>query len=73
MKITKIILCTSCNGEGQLELSEIISYHNNDYRYWKEICSRCKGSGRLKETTINETTYVPYEEVINVNRELNSK
>lgn len=46
-KYSKIIPCMTCKGTGALERSECTSYHNADYEYWYELCTRCDGEGRL--------------------------
>jgi DnaJ-class molecular chaperone len=53
----EIIICSSCNGSGVQERSELVNHHKGDYDYWTETCSFCKGSGSLKKTTT--ITYEP--------------
>lgn len=58
----KIELCDQCEGIGTIDHSELIDYHKRDYKYWKENCSKCKGSGLLEITTTIETKpYKPAE------------
>ena len=47
----EIILCTTCNGTGEIEHSELTDDHKHDYRYWTSPCTRCGGAGRLSQTT----------------------
>jgi DnaJ-class molecular chaperone len=54
----QIIICTSCKGKGFHELNELVDYHKGDYRYWNEICTRCRGSGRMIERKTTE--YIPF-------------
>jgi hypothetical protein len=44
---SKIIPCMTCKGTGVVEQTECTSYHNSDYDYWNELCTRCDGDGRL--------------------------
>jgi DnaJ-class molecular chaperone len=48
----KIVPCLSCNGSGITEVSELVSYHNNDYDYFNKVCCNCDGEGRMLETKI---------------------
>jgi len=49
-----IVICTECDGTGQRRYD--VGTHKSEYRY--EQCKKCKGSGRLIETT--ETEYEPF-------------
>ncbi len=46
-KYSKIVPCMTCKGTGVVERSECTSYHNSEYEYWNELCTRCDGDGRL--------------------------
>lgn len=46
----RIIICDVCKGSGKIQQEECVDYHHNDYDYWDEICTNCKGLGRLKQT-----------------------
>jgi DnaJ-class molecular chaperone len=60
--VETIIICSTCKGEGIIHCQELIDYHNNDYKYWKEKCSECKGSGRLiQSVTISTKAYIPID------------
>jgi DnaJ-class molecular chaperone len=49
-KIQNIVPCSSCNGAGCVVRENLISYHNNDYEYYNEVCGKCDGEGRMLET-----------------------
>ena len=53
---TNIIMCGQCDGEGIVHCKELTCYHNGNYDYWDEECTRCKGTGRLVQTISIETT-----------------
>jgi DnaJ-class molecular chaperone len=59
-RTVEIILCSSCKGEGKIEESELTDYHRGEYRCWDEMCTRCKGSGRMKKTVETYQTIEPY-------------
>jgi hypothetical protein len=48
----EIIICARCKGKGTVEVSELEDYHHGTYNITDEECSLCKGSGRMKQTTI---------------------
>ena len=56
----KIIICSECKGEGLIHRIELTDYHNRYHDEWTEKCPRCKGSGRLLETT--KITKVAYKQ-----------
>lgn len=54
-----ILLCDMCDGHGVTGQSELEDYHKGEYKYWNVVCQKCKGSGRLLQTTV--TTLGPYD------------
>lgn len=48
-----IVPCWACKGSGIFEKEQVISYHNNDYEYYNEVCGNCDGEGRLLESKYN--------------------
>lgn len=51
----KIEICKTCQGFGKTSYDELVDYHKRDYKTITEICRYCKGSGRMKTTTIVKT------------------
>ena len=47
VKQINIVQCYACNSSGFIERKELISYHNNDYDCWNELCYKCNGEGRV--------------------------
>lgn len=58
---TEILLCEKCKGEGTVSCSELADYHKGEYHYWNEVCTKCKGTGRLMKTVTTQTETVPYD------------
>lgn len=48
-KMVGVVSCSCCKGKGIVERKEIVSYHNNDYDYWNDLCYVCDGEGRIIE------------------------
>ena len=61
MKESKILICKTCKGKGTTEHSELQDYHRGEYKYWNEVCWKCKGTGRLLQTITTKIKTVPYD------------
>lgn len=51
-----IVICDKCKGYGYVEFD--IGTHKSEYK--TKVCSKCKDSGRLAQTTITtEVSFMP--------------
>lgn len=54
--MNSIVICDECKGNGQVRYD--VGSHKSEYEYSK--CKKCKGSGRLEETTsVQHKPFVP--------------
>lgn len=60
-KTKEILICNACKGTGLTEHSELVDYHKHEYDYWDDICSECKGSGRLLKKVMTIEKITPYD------------
>ncbi len=47
----KIIVCNGCEGIGKIHKCRDVGTHHTEWEYTTKICKKCKGSGRLMQST----------------------
>ena len=57
---SKILLCSDCEGKGQIFWDVLTDYHKGEYDTRSKTCPHCEGSGSVEEITYSSVKVTPY-------------